>query len=116
MNPIGTDIQSLRESVLGAIEETSQTTQTSESENNSNNSETKEIISPFSIKDFIKNIALFVIIYFIFSLQPTKNLFSHIIYGLIPDQNNTISWIGVVCYGFIIGIIYLLLQHVIEKI
>lgn len=64
-----------------------------------------------TIPNWIKEIILFVVIYFIFSMGFVKNYVGTYIKYINPDSEGNISFIGIIIYGTILISIFLIFKY-----
>lgn len=64
-----------------------------------------------SMPSWLKEVALFVIIYFIYSMGSVKNTIGTYIKYINPDSNGNVSFIGVVIYGLLLICTFLIVRH-----
>lgn len=64
-----------------------------------------------TIPYWLKEILLFLVIYFIFSMGAVKNTIGTYIKYINPDSNGNVSFVGVIIYGVLLACTFILARH-----
>lgn len=68
-----------------------------------------------SIPIWLKEIALFLVIYLIMSMGTTKRTIGNYIDYINPDENGDVSFLGLLIYGLILIVIYMICKYLFIK-
>ena len=80
-------------------------------DNNDYDDEDKNVGWLESIPFWLKEIFIFIIIYFIFSMGTVKNTIGSYIKYINPDSNGNVSFVGVIIYGLLLICTIILVRY-----